>query len=98
MDQQELPFQLSASDWFEMTKNMSRAQKGMYIDLLLYQHKLGWLPTEKDLIARMLGMEFGGFLATWQRMWYSLKDKNHGLVHFRSVRKIKVADDESIAY
>lgn len=52
-------------DWLEGTAEMTKAEKGVYIDLLAHHHQKGSLPGEPQRLARMVGMTTKQFNPIW---------------------------------
>lgn len=59
-------FLFYAKDWLEGTAEMSAAEKGIYIDLLCFQHQRGFIPEDTKRIASMVGMKEDDFLNYWE--------------------------------
>ncbi len=64
-------FLLYSKDWLEGTAEMLPEEKGIYIDLLCYQHQRGSLPARTELLARMVGIP----LIEFEKVWLSIKQK-----------------------
>jgi hypothetical protein len=58
-------------DWLEGTAELYPEEKGVYIDLLCYQHQRGYLPTDKKRLAKMIGIGQEDF----ERIWEGIKHK-----------------------
>ena len=59
------------NDWLEGTAELLPEEKGVYVDLLCYQHQRGSLTTDKTRLARMVGLSVEDF----EKIWDVLKDK-----------------------
>ena len=59
------------NDWLEGTAELLPEEKGVYVDLLCYQHQRGSLTTDKTRLARMVGLPVEDF----ERIWQVLEDK-----------------------
>ena len=58
-------------DWIEGTAELSPEEKGVYIDLLAYQHQKGSLPADKERLARLARLD----LVTFEKIWENIKSK-----------------------
>jgi hypothetical protein len=58
-------------DWLEGTAELYPEEKGVYVDLLCYQHQRGYLPTDKKRLAKMIGIGQEDF----ERIWEGIKHK-----------------------
>ena len=52
-------------DWLEGTAEMSPEEKGVYIDLLCYQHQRGFIPSDTLKLSRMVGLPIKEFNIVW---------------------------------
>jgi uncharacterized protein YdaU (DUF1376 family) len=64
-------FLFYSKDWIDGTAEMLPAEKGVYIDLLAYQHQRGDLPNNIDRLARLVRLSKDEFLIIWD----IIKDK-----------------------
>lgn len=64
-------FLFYSKDWLEGTAELTPAEKGVYIDLLAYQHQRGDLPNEPRRLARLAGLA----IAEFEPIWEVLKEK-----------------------
>lgn len=55
-------------DWLEGTAAMFSEEKGVYIDLLCYQHQKGFLPKNKRRLAKITGISEEKFTEIWQEI------------------------------
>lgn len=55
-------------DWLEGTVDMFPEEKGVYIDLLCYQHQKGFLPENKRRLAKITGLSEAEFQKIWQEI------------------------------
>ncbi len=62
-------------DWLEGTVDMFPEEKGVYIDLLCYQHQKGFLPKDTRRLARITGLSEEAF----QKVWNQIKSKFVGI-------------------
>jgi uncharacterized protein YdaU (DUF1376 family) len=58
-------FLLYSKDWIEGTAEYMPDEKGVYIDLLCYQHQRGDLPSDTVRLAKMVGIDHDYFLKIW---------------------------------
>lgn len=58
-------FLFYSKDWIEGTAEMMPDEKGVYIDLLCYQHQRGDLPGDTKRLARMVGLGIEEFDRIW---------------------------------
>lgn len=58
-------FLFYSKDWIEGTAELLPDEKGVYIDLLCYQHQRGDLPNDTKRLARMVGMSVDEFEKIW---------------------------------
>lgn len=59
-------FLFYSKDWITGTSEMLPEEKGIYIDLLCYQHQNGDLPTDTKRLAKIVGMAEIDFLKLWE--------------------------------
>lgn len=64
-------FLFYSKDWLEGTAEMMPNEKGVYIDLLCYQHQRGDLPNDTKRLARMVGLSVDEF----EEIWNVISDK-----------------------
>lgn len=64
-------FLFYSKDWIQGTSKLFPAEKGVYIDLLAHQHQDGFLPSEINRLAKMVGISEQDFIVIWE----TLKDK-----------------------
>src|SRR5574338_627151 len=64
-------FLFYTKDWIEGTAELSPEEKGVYIDLLAYQHQKGSLPSDKERLARLARLD----LATFEKIWNVIQCK-----------------------
>ena len=55
-------------DWLEGTVDMFPEEKGVYIDLLCYQHQKGFLPSNQRRLAKITGISEEKFIQIWQEI------------------------------
>ena len=58
-------FLFYSKDWIEGTAEYMPEEKGVYIDLLCFQHQRGGLPTDTARLAKMVGISEEHFLTIW---------------------------------
>lgn len=58
-------FLFYSKDWIEGTAELLPDEKGVYIDLLCYQHQRGDLPNDTKRLARMVGISVDEFEKIW---------------------------------
>lgn len=58
-------FLFYSKDWIEGTAELSPAEKGVYIDLLCYQHQKSDLPSDLHRICRLVRLSYDEFLVIW---------------------------------
>ena len=61
-------FLMYSKDWLTGTAEMSHTEKGVYIDLLCYQHQNNGLPSQIEKIARIAGMSLNEFKPIWDEL------------------------------
>jgi len=83
-------FLMYSKDWLEGTAEYMPDEKGVYIDLLCYQHQRGYLPIETERLAKMVGLSHNIFLKIWAVISCHFKQTDNRLVN----RKLKVVMDE----
>lgn len=58
-------FLFYSKDWIEGTAELSPAEKGVYIDLLCYQHQRSDLPSDLHRLCRLVRLSYDEFLVIW---------------------------------
>lgn len=66
-------FLFYSKDWLEGTAEMMPDEKGIYIDLLAYQHQRGTLPANTQRLARLVGLQHDEFLELWEQIQTKFK-------------------------
>lgn len=61
-------FLFYSKDWIEGTAEMMPEEKGVYIDLLAYQHQRGYLPSDTKRLARLVRMGVDEFNEIWKHI------------------------------
>jgi len=61
-------FLFYSKDWIEGTAEMMPEEKGVYIDLLAYQHQRGYLPSDIKRLARLVRMGVDEFNEIWKHI------------------------------
>lgn len=69
-------FLLYSKDWLEGTAEMRPEEKGVYIDLLCYQHQRGYIPDDIDRLARLVRMSKEEFEPIWNELKYKFEEIN----------------------
>jgi len=59
-------FLFYSKDWVSKTSDLLHDEKGVFIDLLCYQHQNGNLPTDTKRLAKIVGMSHEDFINCWQ--------------------------------
>ncbi len=59
-------FLMYSKDWIEGTADMTPEEKGVYIDLLCYQHQRNGLPNDLTRLSRLVRMPHNDFLKIWK--------------------------------
>ncbi len=65
MAKKDPAFLFYPKDWLEGTAEMHPNEKGVYIDLLCYQHQKGDLPTDPAKLARLVRLSLSEFTEIW---------------------------------
>jgi len=76
-------FMFYSKDWIEGTADMMPDEKGIYIDLLAYQHQRGGLPIDTLRLARMVGLSHDDFLRIWKTLSCKFNQVDNQLVNQR---------------
>jgi len=58
-------FLFYSKDWLEGTAEMMPDEKGVYIDLMCYQHQRGGIPTDTSRLAKMIDISHDEFMRIW---------------------------------
>jgi len=58
-------FLFYSKDWIEGTAELSPSEKGVYIDLLCYQHQKSDLPSDLHRLCRLVRLSYDEFLVIW---------------------------------
>lgn len=66
MSKKDPAFLFYSKDWIDGTAEMTSAEKGVYIDLLAYQHQRGDLPNEIKRLCILTRLPENEFLAIWE--------------------------------
>jgi len=94
-------FLMYSKDWIEGTAELSTEAKGVYIDLLCYQHQRGSLPSDPEKLSRLTRTT----TEVWEKIWEELKDKfnqvdnrlvNHKLKEVMSDRSVKAKKNKIV--
>lgn len=71
MAKKDPAFLMYSNDWLEGTADLSPSEKGVYIDLLCYQHQKGNLPNDLIKLSRLSRLALDDFKLIWE----NIKDK-----------------------
>ncbi len=75
MAKKDPAFLFYPKDWLEGTAEMHPNEKGVYVDLLCYQHQKGSLPSDEKVLARLVRLSDSEFKKIWENL--SVKFINH---------------------
>lgn len=75
-------------DWIEGTGEMMPDEKGIYIDLLCYQHQRGSLPIDEKRLAKMVGLSLDEFLKSWDIIKGKFNRMDDRLVNQRLAQEV----------
>jgi hypothetical protein len=78
-------FLMYSKDWLTDTAEYMPDEKGVYIDLLCYQHQNKGLPTNTERLAKMVGVSHEQFLKIWDAISHHFDQMDNRLVN----RKLK---------
>jgi uncharacterized protein YdaU (DUF1376 family) len=81
MAKKDPAFLFYSKDWLEGTAEMMPNEKGVYIDLLSYQHQRKGLPTETVRLAKMVGLSHEQFLEIWKILQSKFNHVDNRLVN-----------------
>lgn len=76
-------FLFYSKDWIAGTAGMSPAEKGVYIDLLAYQHHHGKLPSDISKLSRMVSLPPDEFNEIWESIQPHFMSLNGGIVNLK---------------
>ena len=76
-------FLFYSSDWLSGTAEMLPEEKGVYIDLLAYQHLKGSLPIDTRRLARLVRMSEPEFMVIWDNVKQHFNQMDNQLVNER---------------
>jgi len=82
-------FLFYSKDWIEGTADLMPNEKGVYIDLLCYQHQRGYLPIETERLARLVGLGHDEFLQIWKIVESKFNRSVNGMVNQRLSNEIE---------
>lgn len=83
-------FLFYSNDWISGTSDMMPIEKGIYIDLLAFQHQKGILPNDTTRLAHLVRMSHNEFLKHWKFLSTKFESNGEGLVN----RKLLSVMDE----
>jgi hypothetical protein len=75
--------------WLEGTAEMSPSERGIYIDLLAYQHQKGSIPTEPDKLCRLVRLSEHEFLPIWEGVKVKFRLTNDNRLVNQTLNDIK---------
>ena len=76
-------FLFYSKDWIEGTAEFMPDEKGIYIDLLCYQHQHGSIPADTMRLARIVGISAEEFNRLWAAVSDKFKQEGNRLVNRR---------------
>jgi hypothetical protein len=74
-------FLFYSKEWLSKTAEMLPEEKGVFIDLLAYQHQLGSLPNDTKRLAKLVRLSEAEFLPIWETFKSKFKDSDNRLVN-----------------
>lgn len=83
-------FLFYSKDWIEGTAEMMPDEKGVYIDLLCFQHQRGGLPLDTVRLAKMIGISYDEFMRIWSVVGTKFYQMDNQLVN----RRLSMAIEE----
>lgn len=89
-------FLFYTKDWYLATAEMMPEEKGVYVDLMCYQHKTGSIPTNIKRLARIAGLDEETFSQYWQIIKQHFEKENNRLVNQRLKRTMSDSLTRSI--
>lgn len=75
---------------------MEPAEKGIYIDLICYQHINGSLPINEKKLAKICGIELTEFLKLWETVKHKFKQVDNRLVNQKVQQVVKQTTDRAL--
>lgn len=76
-------FLFYSKDWISGTSEMLPEEKGIYIDLLCYQHQNGNLPTDTKRLAKIVGISHDEFIKLWKVVSLKFVNENERLINLK---------------
>lgn len=76
-------FLFYSKDWISGTSEMLPEEKGIYIDLLCYQHQNGNLPTDTKRLAKIVGISHDEFIKLWEVVSLKFVNENERLINLK---------------
>ncbi len=92
--QKDPAFLMYSKDWLEGTAEFTPSEKGVYIDLLCYQHQRGHIPEDTTRLARLVGMPHKEFLRVWKAIAKKFDRRAEG--ELTNKKMDKVSNDRSV--
>lgn len=80
-------FMMYAKDWLTGTGELTHSEKGVYIDLLCYQHQNGGLPSKIEKIARVVGLPVAEFTPIWDELKSKFPEGEDGRLYNSRLEK-----------
>lgn len=81
MAKKDPAFLMYSKDWLIGTAEMLPQEKGVYIDLLCYQHQNGSLPIDPVRIAKIVGLPFHEFTEIWKTISAKFQQMDNRMVN-----------------
>jgi hypothetical protein len=76
-------FLFYSKDWISGTSEMLPEEKGIYIDLLCYQHQNGNLPIDTKRLAKIVGIAHDEFIKLWEIVSLKFVNENERLINLK---------------
>jgi len=76
-------FLFYSKDWISGTSEMLPDEKGIYIDLLCYQHQNGNLPTDTKRLAKIVGISHDEFIKLWEVVSLKFVNEDERLINLK---------------
>jgi hypothetical protein len=89
-------FLFYSKDWIEGTADLMPDEKGVYIDLLCYQHQRGYLPLETERLARLVGLGHDEFLKIWKILEAKFNRTVDGMVNQRLSKEVEARKQKGL--
>jgi uncharacterized protein YdaU (DUF1376 family) len=76
-------FLFYSKDWISGTSEMLPEEKGIYIDLLCYQHQNGNLPIDTKRLAKIVGIAHDDFIKIWETVSLKFIKEGERLINLK---------------